>query len=60
MTQAKNLELFGDDMCNPLDTGSIFLISGSLFVSNIMEQWVDIHDFSGYGHKELLSRLVYA
>ena len=32
-----NLEHFGGDAFNPLDTGFIFLFSGSLFISNIMK-----------------------
>ena len=31
----KNLEHFGDDGCNPLDTGFLFLFPGSVFVGNI-------------------------
>ena len=32
-----NLEHFGDVSFNPMDTGFIFLFSGSVFVSHIME-----------------------
>ena len=49
-----NLEHFGDDAFNPLITGYIFHFSGSVFVTNIIEQ-MDIHEISGYGHKEKLA-----
>ena len=34
-------EHFGDDAFNPLNTGFIFLFSGSVFVINIMEIQID-------------------
>ena len=36
-----NLEHFWDDRLNPLDTGFLFLFSGSLFVGNITEYRMD-------------------
>ena len=32
-----NLEHFGDDRFNPLETGFLFIFSGSVFVDNITE-----------------------
>ena len=39
-----NLEHFGDDAFNPLNTGFIFLFSGSVFATNIME--IQINGYS--------------
>ena len=38
-----NLEHFGDNRFNPLDTGFLFLVSGSLSVGNITEYRMDGH-----------------
>ena len=48
----KDLEHFGDVAVNSFDPGSIFLFSGSVFVSNIMEKQLNgfswnFHDMSG-------------
>ena len=41
-----NLEHFGDDWCNPLDTGYPFLFPGSVFVSNITQYRMDGHSLN--------------
>ena len=38
---SNTLEHFGDLVVNPLNTGSVFILSGSVFVSNIMETQVN-------------------
>ena len=40
-----NLKLFDDDAFNALDTGFIFLFSGSMFLSNITEYWMDVYSW---------------
>ena len=39
----ENLEHFGGDRLNPLDTGFLFLFSGPLFVGNMTEYRMDGH-----------------
>ena len=38
-----NLKYFWDDRFNPLDTGFLFIFSGSVFVGNITEYRMDGH-----------------
>ena len=53
-----NLEHIGDDLLNPLNTGFIFLFSGSVFANNIKDTGRLIFmKSSGYGHKKELARL---
>ena len=50
---------FGDDRCNPLDTGFPFPFPGSVFIGVIPDGWTFMK-FSGYGHKKQQATLFHA